>query len=320
MGLGELSIYSAVVIRRVTHHRWALGLAFLLLLMLGIACSTEDSGNRETLTVFAASSLIEAFGELAQAFEVQRGEVSVELNYSGSQRLRVQLEHGAKGDLFASADKSQMDLAVESGLISGQPVTFATNTMVGIASLHASPGIQNLAQLGDGGVTLVLAQPEVPAGAYARRVLANLAQEPGFGLSYPDRVIDNVVSNEPNVRSVLQKVASGEAAGGIVYLSDIYRAGNRTDLKVLALPIPPQANVSAAYPMAVLREGNNALARAFLRFVMSRQGQEILRRHGFGPASSEPRSGLTEDTGLFTESKDLAQNRAAQVKTQVGAG
>ena len=260
-----------------------------------LACTT--SGDRETLTVFAAASLTQAFTEAAAAFEQEHPEYSVKLNFDGSQRLRVQLDHGARADVFASADERQMDLARESGLLAGESVTFATNTLVVAVSMQAgqarqagaeagstnsSPAVHSLADLAGENVKLVLAHPEVPAGRYARTVIESLAQDPRFGPQYSARLLENVVSQEPNVRGVLQKVALGEADAGFVYASDLHSVKN-----ILALPVLQEANVAAVYPVAVLRDAaKQESGETFIQFLTSPRGQRILQNHGFGSASS----------------------------------
>ena len=207
----------------------------LIVLATAAGCSAGvASDSPEPLTVFAAVSLTEAFSEMASAFESAHSEVSVDLNFAGSQRLRVQLEHGARADVFASADTRQMDLAQASGLISGEVVNFASNRLVIIAPKAPAPprGVPSPNRLDSGapvrtvndmardGVKVALAQREVPAGGYARAVIEKMAEDPRFGPDYARRVLANVVSEEPNVRSVLQKVILGEADAGIVYSSD----------------------------------------------------------------------------------------------------
>lgn len=264
-----------------------------------LACSAPS--DRETLTVFAAASLTQAFTEAAAAFEQEHPEYSVRLNFDGSQRLRVQLDHGARADVFASADERQMDLARESGLLASEPITFATNTLVVAVSMQsgkagqagaetgstqAGATVNTLADLAGKDVKLVLAHPEVPAGRYAREVIESLAEDPRFGPQYAAQLLGNVVSEEPNVRGVLQKVALGEADAGFVYASDLHSVKNAVK-NILALPVPPEANVVAVYPVAVLRDAANIeSAETFIQFLTSPRGQRILKNHGFGPSGS----------------------------------
>ncbi len=186
-------------------------------LLLVVGCSAgptqatsldPDSGE---LIIFAAASLANAFPEIAEAFQEALPGVSVNFNFAGSQRLRTQLEFGARADVFASADENQMDLAQSSGLLSGRAVPFASNRLVVIVPKGSKGGaatrdgaVRELRDLGREGVKLALALPEVPAGGYARAVIENLAVgSNSFGTSYAERVLANVVSLEANVRGVV---------------------------------------------------------------------------------------------------------------------
>jgi len=296
--------YESPVIRRQLQSLMAscwvtIGTVFLAGLL---ACST--SGDRETLTVFAAASLTQAFTEAAAAFEQEHPVYSVKLNFDGSQRLRVQLDHGARADVFASADERQMDLARESGLLASEAVAFATNTLVVAVSRQAGAQtgntgatVHSLADLAGEDVKLVLAHPEVPAGRYARAVIDSLAEDPQFGPQYSAQLLENVVSQEPNVRSVLQKVALGEADAGFVYASDLYSVKN-----ILALPVPQKASIVAVYPVAVLRDAaNQESAETFIQFLTSLRGQRILQDHGFGPVKSHTGSTSSASPKLSRE-------------------
>lgn len=250
----------------------------LTLLFMTVNCG-GDSG--QTLRVLAASSLTEAFTDIVRGFEADNPGVTVSLDFGGSQRLRSQLEFGAEADVFASADRVQMDQAVKAGLVRGAPIDFASNALVVIAAQQGR--ISRLADLAEPGVRLALAHAGVPVGSYSRQVLRNLAMDDALelGSGFDADVLANLVSEEPNVRLVAQKVALGELDAGIVYLTDVPVAQAAGEINVI--PIPATANVSARYPIAVLRDAPEAdLAQAFVRFVLSEAGQRHLSKHGFG--------------------------------------
>jgi molybdate transport system substrate-binding protein len=92
-------------------------------------------------------------------------------------------------------------------------------------------------------------------------------------------VLSNLVSEETNVKQVASKVQLGEADAGVVYSTDVTPA-LRSAVRVIE--IPPEFNVIAKYPLAVVEgAGNEAGAWAFIDYVMSPAGQGILARHGF---------------------------------------
>ena len=252
-------------------------LATLVLLLTG--CGGNSSG-KTTVTVFAAASLTDAFRAIADAFESENAGTQVKLNFAGSQRLRSQLELGATADVFASADERQMKLANDAGLLADEVQYFASTTLSII--VWDQSGITDLGELGESGVRVVLAHGNVPAGVYSRRLL-DLFSSDGtrFGEDFAERVMGNVVSEETSVKVVEQKVVLGEADAGIVY-----RPGMLSALPsgaVRELPLPPVADVvRARYPIAALKDSESREpATDFIRFVLSRQGQEILAGYGF---------------------------------------
>ncbi len=270
----------------------AAGFLASLMLLWSVACApaseaanSSQTSPAEKLTVFAAISLSEAFSEIAAEFERANVGASVDLNLAGSQRLRTQLEHGARGDVFASADAEQMNLAMDSRLVDGNPAIFATNELVVIVPKGKTPGrVTSVADLGNPRIKLALALPDVPAGRYAREMISKLdIRDSAPNGQLAARIMANVVTLEPNVRGAANKVALGEVDAGVVYATDA-RAEFIAN-RVRVIPIPQAANVNAEYPMTALRDAiEPRLAADFIRFVLSSKGQAILESHGFGPA------------------------------------
>ena len=232
----------------------------------------------QTLTVFAASSLTEAFSDVAAAFEQAHEGVVVALNFAGSATLATQLIQGAPADVFASANMLQMERVAAEGLLVAPARVFAANKLVVITP--ADSGIVSLKALQQPGLLLILAQESVPVGAYAREVLRKLDALQGDG--FADAVLNNLVSEESNVRQVAAKVNLGEADAAIVYLTDVAPFE-----QLRLIEIPEAYNVTARYPLAALAGSKqSALAHAFIAFVLSAEGQAILGQHGFLPADA----------------------------------
>lgn len=240
---------------------------------------------QQTVTVFAAASLTEPFRELGIRFERSHPGLTVRFNFAGSQQLALQLQQGAQADVFASADERWMQAVRDSGLTGEAPRIFTRNRLVVIIP-RTNPGkIQRLEDLARPGLKLVLAAEAVPVGRYSRQALGRLAQQPGFGSDYANRVLANVVSLEENVKGVVAKVQLGEADGGIVYQSDVTTSVNR---EVLPLAIPDAGNVIASYPIASLKaSASSALAGEFLTLVFSPEGQRTLAQFGLLPVAAE---------------------------------
>lgn len=232
-----------------------------------------------TLTVFAAASLTDAFTEIGKNFEAEHPGVTMTFNFAGSPALRTQIEQGAPADVFASANTKEMDTLVTGTLVAdGTQLIFLTNKLVVILPANNPAALEKLADLANPGIKLVLAAEEVPVGKYARQALDSM--NGSFGTDFKAKVLANVVSNEDNVKQVVAKVQLGEADAGFVYTSDAVAA---PDLKTIE--IPAELNVIAKYPIAPLVKSAKAdLAKAFIDYVLSADGQAVLQKWGFAPA------------------------------------
>ena len=254
-----------------------------LSLLLLAGCFTARSET--TLTVFAASSLTDAFDEIGAAFENAHPDVQVIYNYGGSSQLATQILEGARADIFASANDVQMKRLVDASHLNGSPQNFASNRLVIIVPASNPAAITSLEDLGNPGVRLLLAVPGVPVRDYADQVIGSLDQNPATSTFHADQVYANLVSEEDNVRQVAAKVALGEADAGIVYSSDI-----TPDLapSVTHIEIPESRNIIAMYPVGQLTESAHpTIAQDYIAFVLSAEGQAILARWGFAPPSNE---------------------------------
>ena len=237
----------------------------------------EEGGE---LTVFAAASLTDAFEEIGATLEGEHPGLEVTYNFAGSQALVTQLAEGAEADVFASANRAQMEVAVANGSVRAEPATFVRNRLAIVVPMGNPAGVETPADLGEEGLRLVLAQAEVPVGRYAREAVCAMAGDAAtYGAGFAEAVAGNVVSAEEDVREVLTKVQLGEADAGIVYVSDAASAADEVEL----VAIPDAVNVVAAYPIAPTAEGDAALAAAFIGYLLGAEGQATLAEYGFEP-------------------------------------
>lgn len=255
-------------------------LAAALLLAIGAAltaaCGRTDppGGREETLVVFAAASLQGVFNTLSDVFRRSHAGVEVVFDFAGTAELRAQLEHGAVVDVFASADRKHMDELVRASRASS-PVVFALNEPVIAVPKAGAATLRSLADLPRAS-RIVIGAPEVPIGRYTLQILDRASAK--LGADFRAKVESKVVSRELNVRQVLAKVSLGEVDAGIVYRTDARAMGDR----VAVVTIPPEINVIAEYPIAVVTGAPHpGLARAWVNLVLSAEGQRILTGAGF---------------------------------------
>ncbi|MDQ3792978.1 MAG: molybdate ABC transporter substrate-binding protein [Actinomycetota bacterium] len=277
------------------HRRFCRALAMALAILAvavvltgcgGRAASGADDeggggGGEATLTVLAASSLTDAFGELERTFEERNPGVEVRQSFESSSTLLTQIQQGAPADVFASAAEEEMEAAVEDGLVAGAPEVFVRNREVVMVPEDNPAEIESLRDLAEPGTKLVLAERGVPAADYAEEILGKADAEYGDG--FKRDVLSNVVSREADVRAAVGRVALGDADATFGYASD-YTPDIRDRVRVIQ--IPDDLNIVATYPIATLEGARSpGLAREWVELVVGEEGQRVLEKWGFEPAA-----------------------------------
>ncbi len=234
--------------------------------------STTAAGTSKasgSITVFAAASLTESFGDVKSTLEAAKPKLSIRYNFAGSGALVTQIQQGAPADVIATADTASMKKLSDAGLVES-PTTFAKNKLEILVAPGDPKGIKKLADLARKDIKLVLEDATVPAGKYSAKALEAAG------------VTVHPVSREADVKSAVAKVTTGEADATVVYVSDVEAAGS----KGTGVEIPAAQNVTAEYPIAIVKATkNHAGAAAFVDAIVKGTGQTALKKHGFLPAS-----------------------------------
>lgn len=231
-----------------------------------MSCASGESTDSETVTVFAAASLVDAFTELGDAFAADNPGSTVEFNFASSSDLATQIIEGAPVDIFASADSVNIERVRDGGITIGEVRMFASNTLEIMVEAGNPFGITDLADLSNPDLIYITCDESVPIGRYAAEVLANA------NVSVAPK------SYEESVKGIVNKIVLGEADAGIVYRTDVIAAGS----SAAGVPIPDAMNIVAEYPIASIGDSLSNAARAFFMFVTtSATARSILATFGF---------------------------------------
>jgi molybdate transport system substrate-binding protein len=224
----------------------------------GAACS--GAGESERVTVLAAASLTEPFTALADEVS-DDGEIAV--SFGASSALVEQLRAGARADVLATADTRTMALAVDAGLVTGEPVVFARNSLV-LAVPAGNPGsVSGLADLARDELRVALCEPQVPCGAAAEQMLATAGVD-----ARPDTL-------EADARDTAGKLALGEVDAALIYRTDVTSSMEIVD-------VPPDAEVVTEYLIAMVDGASNQRgAEEFITAVTGTTGRRLLAEAGF---------------------------------------
>ena len=241
---------------------------------MALVCAGASPANAKPLRVFAAASMTDAMNEIGDLYAAAGHERPV-MNYAASSALARQIEQGAPADFYISADEPWMDYLAARKLIDvGTRKSAMSNRLVLVApadhpfALKIGLGMDLLGALGGG--KLAMADPDsVPAGKYGKAALQNL----GAWSS-----VEGSVARAENVRAALRYVETGNAAAGIVYLTDLIAAKDKVTL-VGAFPEVSHPKIS--YPMAVVHDGQADQAKSFEAFLESPPARAVFTRLGF---------------------------------------
>jgi molybdate transport system substrate-binding protein len=242
--------------------------AFLLIM------GNADSGSCEEITISAAMSLKNLFQEIGSHYEAAHKGETLIFNFASSGKLASQIQAGAPVDIFASASQKYMnDVEQKGAILSGTRTNFAVNSVVLIKPASSRIPIGSFQDILKKEVRKIsIGNPEsVPAGRYAKEIL--------HFFKVWDGIREKLIFAE-NVRQVLDYVSRNEVDAGVVYATD---ADTQSKAVRIITTAPPESHEPIIYPIAVVKDTKHEqMAKSFIAFVISEQGDEILQKHGFG--------------------------------------
>lgn len=226
----------------------------------------SGSTDRPALTVFAAASLQTAFDRYGAQFHA----ATVHYSFAGSDTLAAQIEQGVRPDVFASANMTLPERLYDKGLVQ-RPRVFTANTLV-LAVRAASHSITSLADIERPGVALAIGEPEVPIGAYTRKLLDRLPP------SARRAVLANARDTEPDVSGIVGKLTEGAVDAGFLYTTDV----RATDGRLRAIALPANLRPRVSYAVAIVKgTAHPAQARRFVAGLLAGAGRRELLAAGF---------------------------------------
>jgi molybdate transport system substrate-binding protein len=230
--------------------------------------ATAGDGDRPRLVVSAAASMTEALEECGPEF----ADATVRLQVAGSDELAAQIRQGVKPDVYAAANMTLPEELNEEGLLKG-PLEFATNELV--LAVPRDSNIRSIEELSGKDVKIAIGAEDVPIGSYTRETLAKLPA------GQEQAILDNVRSNEPDVKGIVGKVTQGAADAGFVYVTDV----NATGGELAAIELPAELQPTVTYGAGVVDGAEQpGEAQTFVDQLANGPCADALQEAGFGPA------------------------------------
>ena len=268
----------------MTAVRLLISISVCIVILVAGLVRAED----HKLTVFAAGSLREALGAIAEDFGAGH-KIQIRTEFGPSGRMRERIERGEQADLFASADIGHPRTIVEQGRATVMAM-FTRNSICALARQELGLTEATIVdKLLDTGIRIGISTPKVdPLGDYTVEVYHRISQEhPGAA--------DDLMARS----TVIELPPGGPRPGAGDAFADALQE-RRVDLEILycsgrdrfarllpaatMIPFPPGLQVGPEYALAVLEDGD-PLAAELALYVLSPKGQAILARSGFTPVS-----------------------------------
>lgn len=256
---------------RQKRFRWVASILMAGALVVAGCGDDDDAGGggaTQRVIVSAAASLTEALN----ACQNDVDGVEPRMSFAGSDELAAQIRQGVKPDVYLAANTTIPEDLAKEGLLS-EPVEYATNQLV--LAVPADSQISSIEDLGEDGVTVVLGSESVPFGSYTREVLSRLGEQQSKA------ILDNVRSNEPDVKSAIGKLTQGAADASFTYNTDV----TATDGALKAIELPDELQPTVVYGGGIVDGAPNAeAAQTYLDSVTGGACAQALTEAGFGPA------------------------------------
>lgn len=241
-------------------------------LFLFAALLFSTFSHAEDVHVAVAANFTAPMQKLAQQFEQDSGH-KVTLSFGSTGKFYAQIKNGAPFDvLLAADDATPAKLAKEGLAIADSRFTYAIGKLV-LWSASSTLIDDKGEVLKQGGFThLAIANPRLaPYGAAAIESLK--------ALGLLETLQPKFVQGE-NIAQTFQFVVSGNAALGLVAMSQVYEDGKLKSGS--AWVVPARLHAPIRQDAILLEKGKaNPAAAALLRFLKSESAKQLIRAYGY---------------------------------------
>jgi molybdate transport system substrate-binding protein len=240
-------------------------------------CSRKPSGEQNTreINVAAAANLTDAFEELGRQFTSQTG-IRVVYSFGSTADLTRQIENGGPFDVFAAADIEHVDELNSKGfVIPDTRVLYARGRLVVWipSSTHAT--INRIEDISGPDVrTIAIAKPDLaPYGKASVEALR--------ALNIWSQVTPKVVYGS-NVSQTKQYASSGNADVAFIPLSLVKPNEGRY------IEVDETLHQPIDQALAIVKASSKQeAARRFTAYIVSTDGQAVLKKYGYSKPSGE---------------------------------
>lgn len=213
--------------------------------------SSKDTSEKQELTLFVAAGMKKPMDVVIEKFANEKG-VKIIPNYGSSGQLWAQIREGQPCDVYYSADWLYIEKALGEEKLS-EAKKFLSDNVVLVVSKSAEEKVKSLQDLTKPDVSLVIADPQAPVGAYAEKGLKSL------GLW--DKVSGSLKARPSTVNQVSIMVEEDQVDAGLIYSS----VANSNGFEIVEV-IDQKDTGEIVFGVGTVKGGNEELAKEFMDF------------------------------------------------------
>ncbi len=251
-----------------------------LLLTFLPACG-KKAGDPPTLLVFAGSASRPALLKAAKAFEKQKG-ISVDIVFGGSGQVLSQMILSHKGDLYFPGSSDYMEIAKKKGVVLPESEVRLAYLVPAMAVAKGNPKrVKGLGDLLREDLRVAIANPEsVCVGSYGVEILEKNLHPPQVRALRAKLV---------TYTGSCAKTASAISLGAADVVMGWRIFGSWDPKRIEIVPLRKNQISRVGYlPIALSRFSKHPEgARAFIRFLASKEGRDIFRAAGYFMTAQE---------------------------------
>lgn len=262
---------------------------FVWLLTLLVACSRSDGASQPVtgeqpfagrkIEVFVGAASKPATEDAVEAFERKTG-ARVEVQFGGSGKMLSAMKLAERGDIYFPGSSDYMELAKKEGLVDGATEQRVVYLVPAINVQRGNPkGIKSLDDLGKPDVRVGIARPDtVCVGLYAVELLEVTKTV--------DKVKPNIVTHADSCEKAAQLVSLGSVDAVIGW--EVFEHWDKT-IETVYLPREQVTRIGYIPAAIGSHAKDRELAKAFIAYVMSAEGQAIYKKWGYLTSAEDAR-------------------------------
>lgn len=247
---------------------WRVIAAALASALISSASLAQEPG----LIIYCGITMVRPITELARSFE-QREKTTVKISQGGSEDLYQSAKKSQQGDIYFPGEPSYLDKHKAEGLFGDYKLVGYNQLAVFVQEGNPKKVKPELSELLRKDLTLVIGNAESGSvGQETKQVLDRFRM-------YPD-VVKKAAFLMPDSRSLALSLKRGDADVALSWRATAFFPDNAPFMD--ALPLDPKVAEPQALLLIQLKMSKNpALARKFIDYVASAEGQAMFRKYGF---------------------------------------